>query len=110
MQTFTRKEYEYLQALRARKVSNDFKHQVEPLDKPMTVEERKLRSRIKKKCNFYIFELALAEYCGVLPSKLMIENGFATVCKAISGLSWSLILNDMKSAKPGTSLLSEQRH
>jgi len=90
MQTFTPKEYAYLQLLRRRNIKNNFENQTEPLNKPMSVEERKLRSRIRKKCKIYIYELALAEYCGLIPDREMRKAGINNVHEAIENISWRL--------------------
>ena len=90
MQTFTYKELEYLNKLRKRNFLNNFKNQTEPLEKPMSVEERKLRSRIRKKCKIYIYELALAEYCGLIPDREMRKAGINNVHEAIENISWHL--------------------
>jgi len=54
------KRMSLLYKLLERNVEGNFKNSSEPLNRPMDVEERKLRSRIRKKCKIYIYELALA--------------------------------------------------
>lgn len=90
MQTFTPKELEYLNKLFMRNVQNEFRGQTEPLEKPMGVEERKLRSRIRKKCKIYIYELALAEFCGVIPDEEMKKANINNTYEALDAVSWQL--------------------
>jgi len=97
MQTFTYKELEYLNKLRKRNFLNNFKNQTEP--KPMSVEERKLRSRIRKKCKIYIYELALAQLCGVIPDKEMKKAGLNDVYSALDAASWQLTFKAMEEIK-----------
>ncbi|MEM3714007.1 MAG: hypothetical protein QXF82_03570 [Nitrososphaeria archaeon] len=92
MQTFTRKELEYLEKLMTRNIQNEFRNKTEPLKKPMDVEERKLRSRIREKCKIYIYELALAEFCGVIPDKEMKKANMNNIYEALDKASWYLTL------------------
>ena len=57
----------------------------------MTVEERKLRSRIRKKCRIYISELALAELSGVIPDKEMNKSKFRDSADAIAKIKLIII-------------------
>jgi len=77
-------------ALMKRNTLNDFKNATEPLSKPMSVKERKLRSKIRRKCKIYIYELALAEYCGLIPDREMRKAGINNVHEAIENISWRL--------------------
>jgi hypothetical protein len=92
IETFDDEEYEYLKKLKTRNKENDFRDQTKPLTEPLDPKERELREMICEKCNDYLTELALAEFCGVLPSEKMKESGFQTVIKAIDGIKWCLIL------------------
>ena len=88
MRTFTRNEYMYLETLRKRNSKlfseGPMEKIREPLNKPMTVEERKLRSNIRKRCRRYLFELALAEYCGLTPDRVMLRAGINNVVDGIN--------------------------
>lgn len=83
MRTFTKKEYAYLEKLRRRNArltaEGPLERLKDSLTKPMPVEERKLRSMIRKRCRRYLIELALAEYCGLIPDRVMISAGMNTV-------------------------------
>lgn len=103
MQTFTPPERKYLRALMERNASNEFKNSTEPLNKPMSVQERKLRSRIRMKCKIYIYELALAEISGVIPDKEMKKAGLDGICKAIDFATLELIFKLLEYAKKGES-------
>jgi len=75
MQTFTYKEKQYVSELEERNIIENFKNDDRPLNKPMSVNERILRSRIKKKLRIYIDELVRAELAGIkLFNKSAIEN------------------------------------
>lgn len=83
MRTFTQIELAYLDKLRRRNAKLFAEGLLDsikkPLTKPMPVEERKLRSNIRKRCRRYLIELALAEYCGLIPDRVMIKAGMNTV-------------------------------
>ncbi|RLI61345.1 MAG: hypothetical protein DRO67_08120 [Candidatus Asgardarchaeum californiense] len=99
MRTFTPLEHMYLNFLMKRNALNEFKNPTEPLNKPMSVEERKLRSRIRKKCKIYIYELALAQLCGVIPDKEMKKAGLDSIYKALDAASWQLTFEAIKTQK-----------
>lgn len=99
MQTFTHKERQYIESLLERNFKNGFTNCSEPLQRPMSAEERKLRSRTRKKCELYIYELAQAELAGVLPTKIMIRSKFSNASEAIDKLKWQLLFEDMKSVR-----------
>jgi hypothetical protein len=99
MQTFTYKEEQYLLSLLERNFKNGFEGKSEPLNRPMDIDERKLRSRMRKKCDTYIYQLVLAELAGLLPDKKMKENSFSRVSEAIEKIGFVLILENM--AKKG---------
>jgi len=92
IQTFTYKETQYLRSLLKRNISSHFENNTTPLSKPMHVDERKLRSRISKKCETYISELVLAELAGLLPSKKMKKSKYRTVSEAIAQLGYGMLL------------------
>ena len=96
MQTFTPLEHMYLNLLMKRNALNEFKNPTEPLNKPMSVRERKLRSKIRRKCKIYIYELALAQFCGVIPDREMKKAGLNSVYKALDTVSWLLIFEAME--------------
>ena len=102
MQTYTPKEKAYLRLLMERNFKNEFRNQTEPLNKPMSVEERKLRSRIGKKCRIYSTELAVAEKCGIIPDKEMKEAGCESASQFVYKIGWALLLGGMQknSAQP----------
>jgi hypothetical protein len=102
MQTFTRKELGYLNILRRRNIRENFKNQTEPLEKPMNVEERKLRSRIRNKCKIYIYELALAQFCGLIPDKEMKKAGINDSYKAFEAASWQLVFQAARETQNST--------
>jgi hypothetical protein len=79
-----------LEKLRKRNFGNGFENQTEPLSKPMTVEERKLRSGIRRKCKTCIYYLALAQVCGVIPDKEMLKAGMRDVLQALEVASWHI--------------------
>jgi len=95
----TSEEYEYLEKLKKRNISNDFNNQTEPLNGPMSAEESQLRNSIAKKCNVCLPELALAQLCGVLPTEEMRNNNFRNAMEAIDKLEWSLLLKSMQHAE-----------
>ena len=103
MQTFTPLEYMYLNLLMKRNALNEFKNPTEPLNKPMSVRERKLRSKIRRKCKIYIYELALAQISGVIPDKEMKKAGLDSIYKAIDAASWELTFKLAENAKKGES-------
>jgi hypothetical protein len=78
------KELRYLYELLDEIKYGNFKHNSK---KPMDVEERKLRSRIRKKCRIYIYELALAQLCGLIPDKKMKKAGINDISSAIEFIS-----------------------
>ena len=100
MRTFTPNEIRYLYTLRKRNHSRDMKHIEEPLDKPMSVEERKLRSNIIRKCKAYIYELFLAEICGLIPDKEMKNNGISSIENALAQLEWTDTFRGFEKPKP----------
>jgi len=71
MRTFTDMERIYLEEILRRNIRENFENQTKSLETPMSVEERKLRSQIRKKCKIYMYELVLAQLCGVIPNKEM---------------------------------------
>ena len=88
MRTFTPREIRYLLTLKERNLSREWKHIEEPLDKPMSVEERKLRSSIVRRCKAYIYELYLAESGGLIPDKEMKNNGMSDIEEALNALRY----------------------
>jgi len=79
-----------------RNALKEFKNSTEPINKPMSVRERKLRSIIRRKCKIYIYELALAQFCGVIPDREMKKAGLNSVYKALDTVSWLLIFEAME--------------
>jgi len=75
---------------------NFHKHINYPFIIQRRVIKRKLRSRIRKKCKTYIYELALAELCGVIPDKEMKKAGLNSVYKALDTVLWLLIFEAME--------------
>jgi O6-methylguanine-DNA--protein-cysteine methyltransferase len=96
IETFDEEEYEYLEKLKTRNKENDFRDQTKPLTEPLDPKERELREMICEKCNDYLTELALAEFCGVLPSEKMKESGFQSVIKAIEKIKWGMTLQQFE--------------
>ena len=90
----TRRERQYLEILKNRNMAEGFAHASEPLQKPMSVEERKLRSRIRAKCKLCIYELALAETSGLLPDKEMKEKEMGTVARAYRQACWQIMYSE----------------
>jgi len=83
-QTFTYKEKQYLLSLLERNYKKDYEGStLEPLKIPMDVKERKLRSRIRAKCDIYIEELVEAQLAGLLPTKNMKDNKYKSAFDAI---------------------------
>jgi hypothetical protein len=99
---FTAKEWDYLRKLEKRnhgllsdQLSPAGKEQSvrlwDPLEKPMSVEERKIRSSIRRKMSSYAKELAFAFHCGMLPQKQLLEVGvheLDTMVYLFKGLVW----------------------
>jgi hypothetical protein len=93
MQTLTPIERNYVWLLVKRNSKSQFKDKTKPLKKPMGIEERKLRSNIRKKCRIYMEELVLAEMSGAIPDRKMVEEeGFNSVSEAIEKKSLGLIM------------------
>lgn len=78
----------YLEELKKRNFANEYATQTKPLEKPMTVMERKLRSSIRRKCKFAFYEIALAQVCGVIPDKEMKEEGMNDALRALNAALW----------------------
>lgn len=95
MQTFTDKELLYLKELRKRNTANDFKNSAEPLTKPMSVEERKLRSKIRRKCKIYLYELTLAKYCGITYEKSITPTEY-DIAKVVEDIDWILTFESLE--------------
>jgi hypothetical protein len=91
MDAFSCDEYEYLSKLKSRNKKNELRDQWQPLTEPMSSEESKLRRSISEKCDMYIFQLALAEFCGVLPTEKMKKSEFKTAIEAIDKIKWGLV-------------------
>ena len=86
MQTFTPKEYEYLERLKKRNhelLAEDRRNPEQeqsgnlwdPLENPMSLEERKLRKSIKMKMTLFAEELAYAFHCNMPPEKRLWTSG-----------------------------------
>jgi hypothetical protein len=104
---FTSKELNYLKQLeeRNRKLILEWSSDptkdrhtslFDPLQRPMTVDERKNRSFIKRKMTQDAKELAYAFQCNMLPEKLLVQLGvldLETFVWLFKGLCW---LNSLK--------------
>jgi hypothetical protein len=99
---FTAKEWDYLRKLEKRNydlhsdklLPASKEHSVmiwDPLEAPMSVEERKIRSSIRRKMSLNAQELAFAFYCGMLPHRQLLEVGVHELDKMVhlyEGLVW----------------------
>lgn len=99
---FTSKEWNYLKQLEERNhrlflewsadpAKDQHTSQFDPLIKPMTVEERKNRSSIRRKMTRNARELAYAFQCRMLPEKPLVQAGvhdLETFVWLFKGLCW----------------------
>jgi len=99
MQTFTDKEIRYLNRLRKRNICNHSPGNGGPLNKPMSVEERKLRSNIRRKCHIFMYELVLADSLGLALDKELGKKGCGDIYTAMDGLSLSLLFREYEERK-----------
>jgi len=85
---FSIDETDYIDALIKRNFSKGFDGNFDdPLERPMSVKERKLRSKIRKKIYLFIDDLVNASLAGFTPTPKMKESGLVSLIDAFNKLT-----------------------